>query len=152
MAEKKRVIALGFFDGVHRGHGLLLKRTKERASELGAVPAVLSFDVHPDTLVFESDVKLLNSAADREELIGRYYGIDDVVFLRFDRHMMETPWKEFVDSVISELNVCRIVIGEDFRCRRGDVGDRKMLSSEAPRVASIGSPLKRAEKTSASRS
>ena len=88
MAEKKRVIALGFFDGVHRGHGLLLKRTKERASELGAVPAVLSFDVHPDTLVFGSDVKLINSISDRKELIRSYYGIEEVLFLHFDRAMM----------------------------------------------------------------
>ena len=52
MTEIKRAIALGFFDGVHIGHAALLKRTKERAAEIGAVPSVLSFDVHPDTLVF----------------------------------------------------------------------------------------------------
>ena len=47
----KRVLALGFFDGVHLGHGALIRKTAERAAELGAVPAVLTFDVHPDTLV-----------------------------------------------------------------------------------------------------
>ena len=51
MSEKKRVIALGFFDGVHVGHGALMERTKERAGQLGALPTVLSFDVHPDNLV-----------------------------------------------------------------------------------------------------
>ena len=49
MADTKRVIALGFFDGVHKGHGELLKMTKRRAAEIGATPSVLSFDVHPDT-------------------------------------------------------------------------------------------------------
>ena len=54
----KRVIALGFFDGIHIGHAALLRRTKERAAEIGAVPSALSFDVHPDTLVFGRDVPL----------------------------------------------------------------------------------------------
>ena len=121
MESLKRVIALGFFDGVHRGHGLLLERTKERASQLKAVPAVLSFDVHPDTLVFGSDVKLINSAADRKELIRSYYGIEEVLFLHFDRQMMHTPWKEFLDTIIAELNACQIVIGQDFCC--GDRGE-----------------------------
>ena len=121
MAEKKRVIALGFFDGVHRGHGLLLERAMERASELSAVPAVLSFDVHPDTLVFGSDVKLINSISDRKELIRSLYGIEEVLFLHFDRQMMHTPWKSFLDTIISELSVCRIVIGQDFCC--GDRGE-----------------------------
>ena len=127
MAEKKRVIALGFFDGVHRGHGLLLSKTRERASEFGAVPSVLSFDVHPDTLVFNRDVKLLNSADDRKELIRRFYGIDDVVFLHFDRHTMEMLWKEFIDTVVSELNVCRIVVGEDFRCGYRGEGKAELI-------------------------
>ena len=41
---EKTVIALGFFDGVHRGHGALLRKTAERARELGAVPAAFTFD------------------------------------------------------------------------------------------------------------
>ena len=65
MADTKRVIALGFFDGVHKGHGELLKMTKRRAAEIGATPSVLSFDVHPDTLVFHKDVPLINSAIGR---------------------------------------------------------------------------------------
>ena len=48
MPEIKRAIALGFFDGVHLGHAALLKKTKQRAEEIDAVPSVLSFDVHPD--------------------------------------------------------------------------------------------------------
>ena len=71
MDEKKRVIALGFFDGVHIGHGTLLERTKQRAEERGAMPSVLSFDVHPDTLVFGKEVPLINSAIGREEIIRR---------------------------------------------------------------------------------
>ena len=47
----KRIIALGFFDGLHRGHATLMERAKERAAELGASPAVMTFDTHPDELI-----------------------------------------------------------------------------------------------------
>ena len=114
MAEIKRAIALGFFDGVHIGHGALLRKTKERAAETGAIPSVLSFDVHPDTLVFGKEVPLINSALGREDLIRRLYGIDNVVFLHFNRHMMCMPWRDFADSLIGELNVGWIVVGHDF--------------------------------------
>ena len=67
----KRVLALGFFDGVHLGHGALIRKTAERAAELGAVPAVLTFDVHPDTLVRGEAVPLITSPEDRAELIRR---------------------------------------------------------------------------------
>ena len=56
--EHNRVLALGFFDGIHLGHAALLNKTCERAKELGGTAAAMSFDTHPDTLVF-GDVPLL---------------------------------------------------------------------------------------------
>ena len=110
----KRAIALGFFDGVHIGHGALLRRVRERSDEIGATPSVLSFDVHPDTLVFGKEVKLLNSALSREEIIRRLYGIDNVVFIHFNQHTMRMPWQQFADALIEELSVAWVVVGHDF--------------------------------------
>ena len=114
MPNSKRAIALGFFDGVHIGHAALLERTKRRAAEIGAIPSVLSFDVHPDTLVFHKDVPLINSAIGREEIIRRCFGIDNVVFIHFNQHVMHMPWQDFADSVIDELQAAWIVVGHDF--------------------------------------
>ncbi len=114
MEEQKRVIALGFFDGVHIGHGELMKRTKQRAAELGALPSVLSFDVHPDTLVFGREVPLINSAIGREEIIRRCYGIENVVFIHFNRHVMQMDWRDFLEDLIRDLQICHIVVGHDF--------------------------------------
>ena len=114
MSDIKRAIALGFFDGVHFGHGALLEKTKERAAQSGASPAVLSFDVHPDNLVFGRETPLINSAEDRTDVIRRIYGIDDVVFLHFNRALMEMPWREFIENIISQLNISWIVVGHDF--------------------------------------
>lgn len=114
MSEIKRAIALGFFDGVHIGHGALLEKTRERAEQTGTIPSVLSFDVHPDNLVFGRETPLINSAIGREDIIRRLYGIDNVVFLHFNQHLMHMPWQEFADNIIRELNIGWIVVGHDF--------------------------------------
>ena len=112
---QKRVIALGFFDGIHIGHAALLRRTKERAAEIGAIPSVLSFDVHPDTLVFGKDVPLINSAAGRADLIRRIFGIESVIFIHFDKTVMQMPWQDFVQTLIKEMDAAWVVVGHDFR-------------------------------------
>ena len=68
---KQKVMALGFFDGIHVGHAALINKIKQRAEETGAEPAVLTFDVHPDNLVFKKTVPLINSAEDRENILSR---------------------------------------------------------------------------------
>ena len=114
MNEPKRAVALGFFDGLHLGHAALLERVSIRARELGAVPAVLTFDVHPDTLVLGKDVPLINSSAEREEILSRVYGIDSTIFLHFNRSLMQMPWQDFIASAVRELNIVSVVVGHDF--------------------------------------
>ena len=115
MTQKKRVIALGFFDGIHIGHGALLERTVQRAREISAIPSALSFDTHPDTLVYGKPVPLINSSAGRADLIRRLYGIDNVIFIHFDRHVMQMPWQDFVQTLITEMDAAWLVVGHDFR-------------------------------------
>lgn len=65
--QHDRVLALGFFDGIHLGHAALLNKTRERARELSLTPGrPWSFDTHPDTLVFGTAVPLLNTMAERD--------------------------------------------------------------------------------------
>ena len=123
----KRAIALGFFDGVHVGHGELLNMAKQRAAEIGAVPSVLSFDVHPDTLVFNTDVPLITDTKGREEIIKRCFGIEDVVFIHFSKYVMQMPWDEFLDSIIQELDVEWIVCGHDFTFGKMGQGNATLL-------------------------
>lgn len=112
----KRVVALGFFDGVHLGHQALLNKTVERAAEYGATPSVISFDQHPDTLVHGTSVPLINSVAGRKDLIHRMSGIDDVIMIHFDERFMHTPWDEFLRVMKEELGAVHLVMGYDFSC------------------------------------
>lgn len=116
----KRVVALGFFDGVHVGHAALLRLTLQRARELNAVPSAISFDVHPDTLVRGETVPLITNNAGREELMRRLFGIDDVLLIHFNYEMMHMPWAQFLEKMVSELGAVHFVVGHDFRF--GDKG------------------------------
>ena len=116
MQTEKRVIALGFFDGVHLGHGALLRRVGEKAAELGAVPAAVTFDTHPENLILKTPaVPLLSSPLDRAELMRRFYGIREVIVAHFDERMMHMPWREFVtDYLAGEHGAVHLVAGHDF--------------------------------------
>jgi len=110
-----RVIALGFFDGVHTGHGALLSLCAQRAKELGAVPSAFTFDTHPSALILKSPVPLLTTPADRADLMRRYYGIQDVIIGHYDERMMKTPWQDFVTGLlVGEHKAVHLVAGHDF--------------------------------------
>ena len=133
MSQFKRVIALGFFDGIHIGHAALLERTVQRAKEIGGVPSALSFDTHPDTLVYGKTVPLINSAAGRADLIRRLYGIENVIFIHFDRRVMQMPWQEFVQTLIQEMDAAWMVVGHDFRFGWRGEGTAERLKDDCAR-------------------
>lgn len=127
----KRILALGFFDGVHLGHGALLRRTKELAEETGYVPAALTFDTHPDELVHGQPVPLLNTAEERALLMRRLYGIEEIITLPFDRATMAQPWEDFVeDRLCRDYGAVHVVCGHDFRFGAGGVGNADRLKEK----------------------
>ena len=131
MEQKKRVIALGFFDGVHLGHGALLTRCAQRARELDAIPAAFTFDLHPSTLIpGKEPVPLLTTPMDREGLMERYYGIQEVIVAHYDRKMMTTPWREFVtDFLLRDHGAVHLVVGHDFHFGYRGEGDPQKLQA-----------------------
>lgn len=112
---KKRVIALGFFDGVHNGHGALMRRTYEVAQQLGAVPSAFTFDPHPQNVIFGRPTPLLTSPEDRADLMRQYYGIEDVIVEPFTVERMKQPWKDFVEqTLVGDLGAVHLVCGHDY--------------------------------------
>ena len=110
------VIALGFFDGLHLGHAALLEQAKARAAALNAAPAILTFDVHPDTFVKGERVELLNSADDRAYIARRFFGIERLFFIHFNSETMRLTWEDFMASVAAQYAAAGFVVGHDFRC------------------------------------
>ncbi len=114
--EEKTVIALGFFDGVHIGHGALLRRTAERARELGATPAAFTFDRAPKEFVTGVRVPLLTGVEERRTLIRELYGIDRTIVAPFDNRMMTMSARDFLEKLlVGAHHAVHLVAGHDYR-------------------------------------
>ena len=86
---KKKIFALGFFDGVHLGHQALLQECVALAEEKGCIPAAITFDRHPQSLFTPTPPALINSNADRDALLHRY-GVESIHRLAVKRDIMST--------------------------------------------------------------
>jgi riboflavin kinase/FMN adenylyltransferase len=130
-SDKKRVIALGFFDGLHIGHSALMERVLKVASEKDYVPSVLTFDHHPTSLVTGVSVPLINSVEDRAGLIHRLFGIDDVIIVHFDKETMQMSWEAFVVELVEHFRAGHLVAGHDFRFGYKGQGNAERLTRKA---------------------
>ena len=125
---KERVIALGFFDGVHLGHAALLRRTVEEAARRGCVPAGFTFDRAPKEVVTGTPCPLINSPEDRRDLVRRLFGIDDILMVPFDHEMMTTPWDAFVTEIlVKRYHAIHLVAGHDHHFGYKNQGSPELL-------------------------
>ena len=124
-----RIVALGFFDGVHLGHGALLRECRSLADRLGVEAAAVTFSVHPQALIRGNAPALVNSAADREHLMRSLYGMDEVITLPFDRTLMTMPWQDFFQKLIDQYGAAGLVCGHDFRFGNRGEGNAARLKA-----------------------
>lgn len=128
---KPTVIALGFFDGVHRGHGALLRRTTEVACRLNATPAAFTFDRPPKEVVTGKPVPLINSTQERQELMERLYGIRQVIVAPFDHEMMTMSWEDFITKLlVGTYGAVYLVAGHDYRFGHKNAGTPELLQEK----------------------
>ena len=132
---KERVIALGFFDGVHLGHAALLRRAAEEARARGCTPAVFTFDRPPKEVVTGIPCPLLNTPEDRRDLVRRMYGIRDVIMVPFDREMMTTPWDEYVTKIlVGRYHAVHLVAGHDHHFGHKNQGSPELLAAKCAQL------------------
>jgi riboflavin kinase/FMN adenylyltransferase len=130
------VIAIGVFDGLHRGHqaviDMLLHLDGERATD--AVPTVVTFDPHPAlVLAPEREIRLIGTLEQRLEGFEAL-GIEQVRVVTFDERLASESAPDFIGRVLAgELHAWEIVVGEDFRFGHDRAGDVALLSAEGQR-------------------
>ncbi|MBR2895977.1 MAG: bifunctional riboflavin kinase/FAD synthetase [Oscillospiraceae bacterium] len=134
--EKRNVIALGFFDGIHRGHQALLKTAVERAEQLGMEPAVFTFDRSPKEFVSGVPVPLITSAEERCNVVHRLFPIQNVhvIVVPFDEEMMTMPWVDFVLMLAQKYHAGWLVAGHDFRFGYKNAGTPALLCKKAAQL------------------
>lgn len=127
MMRKRKVFALGFFDGVHQGHQALLAECVRLAKELNIETAAITFLQHPQSLFVKDPPPLINTDADRDRLL-QHYGIRNIYKLPVTREVMSTPWERFLEDLL-EQGAAGFVCGDDFRFGSRGEGDGKKLTA-----------------------
>jgi len=149
LAEHQRVscpvLTIGNFDGQHRGHQALLQTVVKAAADAGGTSMVLTFDPHPITVLRpDVDLRLLTS---REEKLTRFAeaGIQEVLFLAFDRALASLTPEEFVVRILRDgLAAREVFVGEHFafgKGRAGRMSDLKRLGEAAGFLVHAVSPV-----------
>ena len=131
MSTKEKVIALGFFDGVHLGHAALLRRTVEEAAKRGVTPAVFTFDRVPKEVITGIPCPLINSPEDRKGLLRRLYGIEEIIMAPFDDEMRTTTWDDFVTEIlVKRYHAVHLVAGHDHHFGHKNQGSPELLMAK----------------------
>jgi riboflavin kinase/FMN adenylyltransferase len=122
-------VTVGTFDGVHRGHQVLLAYLQERAQAQNGQSTVVTFDPHPREVVREEAVPLLTTIDERAEVCAAL-GIDRFIVLPFTKAFAQLSAEAFVETVlVRRIGLQEIVIGFDHGFGRGREGDRQLLET-----------------------
>jgi len=130
--DRRSIVTIGKFDGVHRGHRAVLDGMRERAE--GRRVVVVTFDRHPAAVLApeRAPAPLLSVAQKTEELVAA--GADLVVVLPFTRELAAQTPEEFVRAVLVEgLRAAEVVVGSDFRYGARGAGTVDTLRAEGER-------------------
>jgi len=106
------LVVVGVFDGLHRGHEYLLRELRRAAGRLGAVPAVLTFDHHPDQIVAGAAPPLLCDPDERLVRLARA-GVGVTIVEHFDEALRRTPYDAFVESIRARTGLAGFLMTPD---------------------------------------
>ena len=127
-AARNSVVAIGNFDGVHRGHVGVIGEAVRHARSLHAPASVLTFEPHPRRF-FRPDTPpfLLTRFRTKARLLAGL-GVDHLFVLRFNRALANHSAEEFADNVLAEgLGARHVIVGYDFIFGKGRSGNSEML-------------------------
>jgi riboflavin kinase / FMN adenylyltransferase len=126
-SDKKTIVTLGTFDGVHIGHTEILKKLTQNTHDGEFESTVLTFFPHPRTVLQgKSDLKLLNTINEKISLLENI-GIENLIIHPFDEKFADLSAEEFAKTIlVDQLQVQKIIIGYDHRFgknRTADIND-----------------------------
>ncbi|HOL45368.1 MAG TPA: bifunctional riboflavin kinase/FAD synthetase [Candidatus Saccharicenans sp.] len=109
------VLAIGIFDGFHRGHQKIIKKVKAEASSKGAAAGVLSFSPHPEKALNGRPIKMIQTLEQRLRSFERA-GLDFCLLFDLDNGLSRLSGEEFARQIIKDsLGIQQVVVGRNFR-------------------------------------
>ena len=131
---KKPFLAIGVFDGVHRGHQILINRVVRKARAAGGTSVAMTFDPHPvHVLRPQIDCPLLVSVPHRLKLIEAL-GVDVCIVVRFTKKFSHLTPEQFIqDYLVKKIHPQEVFLGDDFRFGQNRSGDLDFLKEAARR-------------------
>jgi riboflavin kinase/FMN adenylyltransferase len=122
--NRKTVVTIGTFDGVHKGHQQIIRHLVETAKQENCSSLILTFFPHPRlVLQGDSSIQLLNTIEERKTLLAKT-GVDHLIVHPFDEAFSSMTAEEFIVSVlVKKLNVQQIIVGHDHRFGKNRTAD-----------------------------
>ena len=129
---KRAAVAIGVFDGVHRGHQKLLTELFSLSAELECCPVVMTFFPHPRSLLTENPPNLLYSCDEKIRLLHRY-GVKAVVTVDFTRQFASLSPEEFLEQSVftGDVSILAICVGKNWRFGAKAAGNAEFLERMA---------------------
>ncbi len=141
---KNTSLALGFFDGIHKGHKKVLNDTILMAKKLGTQSTVLTFKNHPVELLYNVEPEFITTAEERLEIFKKM-GFDAVIMADFTEEISKLTAQEYFEKIISPLQPKSITVGYNHKFgakQSGDAEFLKVLSKVHDFIVSVIEPIK----------
>ena len=127
------VLALGFFDGVHRGHQEVIKRAIEKGKSLGVKVAVMTFDRNPKIIFQNIDGEKFKYLTMLDEKLEHFknLGVDIAYVVKFDENLAYLSPQDFIDKYVVGLHAICVVAGQDYTYGKHDIANMDTISDFA---------------------
>jgi riboflavin kinase / FMN adenylyltransferase len=154
-SDEKYSLAIGFFDGLHKGHQTVIKKAIDKAKELSIRSAVMTFNPHPSHVLGggENKIGYITPFEEKKRLLESM-GVDAVFVVKFDMQLASLKPSEFVDLFIKSLGVKHVTAGFDYSFGSkgaGTMEDMKKLSAGEYETTIVGKVTDNADKISSTR-
>ena len=130
----RAVATMGSFDGVHRGHKVLLQRTISLAQERGGESIVLTFEPHPRYVLGTAEGMQLLSTLEEKLWLLQQEGVDNVIIIPFTQEFSRLKPDEFIEQDVAGIGVECFVVGYNHRFGHNKAGNYSMLQDYGPKL------------------
>ena len=125
---KESVVTIGNFDGIHKGHQVLIEKATEYAKKNNVISTVFTFNNHPVNYFKPNSIKNIITNNDKIKIL-KTMGVDYIINIPFDEYMTKISGYDFVkDILIDKLGAKKIIVGHDFTFARNKEGNIDLLN------------------------